>query len=69
MAINRDLNMQKLLTVPHELVAEVEQFRALAQISSGSEVWRQLIRKGLEAVREEQVTLRIAKEQRRQMAA
>jgi metal-responsive CopG/Arc/MetJ family transcriptional regulator len=68
-AINRTLNVQKLLCVPHELVAEVEQFRAQTKISSGSEVWRQLIRKGLEAAREERETLQRAKEHQRQFAA
>jgi hypothetical protein len=69
MAINRDINTLKHLTLSHLLVAEVAEFRARAEFASEAEAFRFLIRKGIDATREEAQMLREAKEQRRQMAA
>jgi metal-responsive CopG/Arc/MetJ family transcriptional regulator len=67
--INQDVYRQKLLTIPRDLVAEVDQFRAHTKIASKSECWRRLIRKGLDAEKLELEILEKAKEQRLHQAA
>jgi hypothetical protein len=53
MPIDRTKNTRKVLTFPHELVREVQDFRFAARITTESEAWRELVRKGLEKWREE----------------
>lgn len=48
MAINREKNTQKLISMPKELVQEIENYRFENRIKTESEAVRQLIRLGLE---------------------
>jgi hypothetical protein len=54
MPIDRTKHKRMILTVPHELVAEVRDYRFVERITTESEAWRELVRKGLEVWRREQ---------------
>lgn len=49
MAINREKNTQKLISMPKELVQEIENYRFENRIKTESEAIRQLIKVGLDA--------------------
>ena len=48
MSIDKDKNTQVLLTIPKELLEQVEDYQFKNRMPSRSEALRELIRKGLE---------------------
>jgi metal-responsive CopG/Arc/MetJ family transcriptional regulator len=56
MAINRDSGTRKLITLPHDLLREVDDYRFANRINTESETLRQLVRLGLDAAKGSKVT-------------
>ena len=56
----------KLFAVPPQLFEQVAEFRRNVELSNDSEAWRLLVRKGLQAVKEEQEILQAVKDRRRE---
>ncbi|GLT02733.1 hypothetical protein GCM10007897_41550 [Sphingobium jiangsuense] len=51
MAVNPDTTARKLVSLPHEMVKAIQDFRFENRIASESEAIRQLIQKGLNSGR------------------